>query len=264
MTDQEYEEKICSIPHLNLTKYLDQVPLDKILVELKLNGQHISKFEYSRDVDPERMKYIQESWQGFSLVDITKVGSHMIDYYTTNLTHDRIKSLGVKLKDTGMAEFQITDIGEKMPITTEYTTGLFNDLCRIRISKLSAGMAIPYHCHLAKARKNPDKIVADESYRATIHIPLVTNKGCWFSVTKDNSTFEGHPDDFRDVKNQKEYHQFYGPGEVWMFNSVHYHKAVNISPHHRYHILIYFDYMDKKIRPVIEKAIENYQGPYIN
>lgn len=261
MTDQEYEEKICSIPHLNLTSYLPKIDLETAIEELKVNGHNISKFEYSRDVDPKRMKYVQESWQGFSLVDITKVGAHMIDYYTTKLTHDRVKSLGVKLKDNGMAEFQITDIGEKMPYTTSYTTSIFKDLCRIRVSRLTAGMVIPYHCHLQKARQNPDKMVPDETYRATIHIPLVTNPGCWFSVTKDKG-FSGHPDDFRNIEDE-EFKQFYGTGEVWMFNSVHYHKAVNLGKHHRYHLLIYFDFMDEKIRPIIEQAIKDYNGPYI-
>lgn len=262
MNDQEYEEKICSIPHLNLTPYLPRLDLNATIEELKANGHNISKFEYSREVDPDRMKYIQESWQGFSLVDITRVGAHMIDYYTANLTHDRVHSLGVKLKDNGMAEFQITDIGEQMPYTTSYTTSIFKDLCRIRISKLTAGMVIPYHCHLQKAKRNPDKIVPDESYRATIHIPLVTNSLASFSVTKDKG-FTGHPDDFKLIDKEEEFTQFYGPGEVWMFNSVHYHKAVNFGKMHRYHILIYFDFMDEKIRPIIEQAITEYTGPYI-
>ncbi len=263
MTDSEYEDKICSIPHLNLSPYLPKLNLNLAIEELKNNGHNISKFEYSRDVDPERMKYIQESWQGFSLVDITRKGAHMIDYYTTKITHDRVRSLGIELQDDGMAKFQITDIGEKMPVTTAYTTGLFKDLCRIRISRLTAGMVIPYHCHLQKAKSNPDKIVPDNSYRATIHIPLVTNPYCQFFVTKDDG-FLGHPDDFSKTEEQIEYKQFYAPTEVWMFNSVHYHKAVNIGKSHRYHILIYFDFTDEKIRPVIEQAIKDYTGPYID
>ena len=263
MTDQEYEKMICSIPHLNLTPYLPKMDLECMQMELKLNAHNIAKFEYSRDVGESRMNYLQESWQGFILVDITRLGSHMIDYYTTNLTHDRIKSLGVSLKEDGLAEFQVTDIGEKMPYTTKYTTELFKDLCRIRVSKLTAERNISYHCHLAKARQNPNKIVTDESYRATIHIPLITNDHCYFAVTKD-SGFSGHPDDFKLIDKQQEFKQKYGLNEIWMFNSVHYHKAVNNGRSNRYHLLIYFDFMDEKIRPVIEQAISNYQGPYID
>lgn len=262
MTDQEYEKQISLIPHLDLTTYLPKINLEIVRKELKANLHNVSKFEYSRDVEESRMKYLQESWQGFSLVDVTGVGAHMIDYYTANITHDRIKSLGAEFDDQGMARFQVTDIGKKMPYTTEFTTSLFKDLCRIRISKLTARRNIAYHCHLNKARRNPNKIVADETYRATLHIPIITNNQSYFAVTKDYG-FAGHPDDFKLKDDQEEHFQKYGEGELWMFNSVHYHKAVNNGATDRYHLLIYFDFMDEKIRPTIEQAISNYQGPFI-
>lgn len=262
MTDEDYIKKIESIPHLNLTSFLEKVPLSAIRQELKTNIESISKFDYSREVNEERRKVLESIWQGFSLVDVTKIGSHMIDYYTTDLTHIKLIELGAELKEDGFGKFFITDIGQRMPEATQYTTSLFQDLCRIRISKLSAKSSIKYHCHLAKARQNPKKFVPDESYRATIHIPLVTNPDAYFVVTKNNG-FAGHPDDFFLENPQEEFVQKYELGDVWMFNSVHYHKAVNDGDKDRYHILIYFDFMDKKIRPVIEQAIETYQGPFI-
>jgi hypothetical protein len=48
-----------------------------------------------------------------------------------------------------------------------------------------------------------------------------------------------------------------------MFNSYHYHRAENFSNEDRDHILIYFDHMDKKIRPIVEQAISDYTGPLI-
>jgi hypothetical protein len=262
MTDEEYIKKIEAIPHLNLTPFLKEVPLDNIKLELESNLQSISKFDYSRVVDSRRKKFLEEIWQGFSLVDITKIGSHMIDYYTTDLTHTKVIELGAEIGDDGFAKFFITDIGNKMPITTEYTTSLFENLCRIRVSKLKASSSIKYHCHLAKAKSNPKKIVPDECYRATLHIPLITSDNAYFAVTKDIG-FAGHPDDFHISNNEIEYKQKYSLGEVWMFNSVHYHTAVNNDNKDRYHILIYFDFMDPKIRPIIERAIESYTGPFI-
>lgn len=262
MNDHNYINKIQKIPHLNLTPFLPLVPLDDIRKEVLDNKHNVSKFDYSRVVPTARIEYLRETWQGFSLVDITKVGAHMIDYYTSNLTHERTKELGVEIGDDNYAKFFITDIGKNMPVTTEYTTGIFNDLCRIRISQLTAGRDIKYHCHQQKARKNPNKIVRDDSYRATIHIPVITNPDCEFVVTKDTG-FSGHPDDFIISNNQPEYKQYYGLNEVWMFNSVHYHKALNKGHENRLHILIYFDFMDVKIRPAIEQAIEAYSGPLI-
>ena len=48
-----------------------------------------------------------------------------------------------------------------------------------------------------------------------------------------------------------------------MFNSIQYHKAENKGADDRYHLLIYFDHMDPRARPMIESAIKNYQGPII-
>lgn len=262
MNDQEYLDKIQRIPHLNLTPYLPEFPLETAKIELSENMHNISKFDYSRNVNSARIEFLRETWQGFSMVDITKVGAHMIDYYTSNLTHKRIEELGVEIGEDNFAKFMITDIGKKMPVTTAWTTSLFQDLCRIRISQLKANRDIKYHCHQRKARLNPNKIVPDDCYRATIHIPLITNPDCYFVVTEDTG-FDGHPDDFVLLKDQPEFVQKYGLGETWMFNSVHYHKAVNEGDTNRLHILIYFDFMDKKIRPVIEEAIENYTGPFI-
>lgn len=262
MDDLTYQRKIEAIPHLNLTPFLPPVPLESIRYELSKNMHHISKFDYSRAVPSARIEFLKETWQGFSLVDITKTGAHMIDYYTTNLTHDKIRALGVEMADERYAKFQITDIGRDMPVTTAYTTSLFQDLCRIRVSRLHEKREIKYHCHQAKARQNPNKIVPDDSYRATLHIPIITNDQCYFAVTKDTG-FDGHPDDFVIKDGELEFNQYYGLNEVWMFNSVHYHKAVNDGPTPRFHLLIYFDFMDAKIRPVIEHAIEAYTGPLI-
>jgi hypothetical protein len=261
MSDEEFERNICEVPHLDLTRYLPPVPVQTIIHELQQNMQCISMFEYSRSASKAVIDHLRETWQGFSLVDVTALGSHMIDYYTTNLTHERVRDLGVKMKEDGYAEFQVTDIGQRMPVTTAYTTSLFKDLCRIRVSKVKAGREIYYHCHLQKAKRNPDKIVPDNSYRSTMHIPLISNDKCSFSVTKDTG-FAGHPDDF-EKHHGEEFWQHYAPGEVWMFNSVHYHKAVNHGAADRFHLLIYFDFMDEKIRPVIEKALSEYTGPRI-
>ena len=262
MTDEEYIKKIESIPHLNLTPFLEKVPLVEICQELKNNIKNISKFDYSREIDEEKRKDLESIWQGFSLVDVTKFGAHMIDYYTTDSNYVKLKELGAELKEDGFAKFFITDIGQEMPITTKYTTSLFQNLCRIRVSKLSAGSIIHYHCHVVKSRKNLNKFVPDESYRSTIHIPIITNQKAYFVVTKNNE-FSGHSDDFFREDHQDEFCQRYKLGEVWMFNSVHYHKAVNKGTSDRYHMLIYFDFMDEKIRPIIEQAVKAYKGPFI-
>ena len=263
MKDKEYVEAINHIPHLNLTPYLPVVPLEEMIKELWENVNNIRPFEYSRDVSFNGRKYLEDHWQGFSLIDITSRGDHMLDYYTSNITHQRANELGVALGEDGFAVFKITDIGQRTPISTAYCKDLFDQLWRCRISRVRPGGIIQYHCHELKRHRNPDKLIPDTAWTGIFHIPLITNKFCKFWITENKNQSREHADDFGVHTNQTEYPQFYAPGDVWMFNNFHYHKAENLGSSDRYHMLIYFDYMDIKIRPIIEKAIENYQGPTI-
>lgn len=263
MNDQKYKELINSIPHLNLTRYLPTVPLDDMIKELWTNIDNIRPFEYSRNVSYQGKKYLEDHWQGFSLIDITDRGDHMLDYYTSNITHERTKELGITIGEDGYAIFKITDIGNRMPVSTNYCRNLFKDFWRVRISRVRPGGVIQYHCHELKRYRNPDKLIPDSAWTGIFHIPLITNNQCKFWVTENQNTNAGHADDFGVHTDQKEFGQFYSPGEIWMFNNFHYHKAENLGKEDRYHILIYFDYFDEKIRPVIEKAILEYSGPVI-
>lgn len=260
MTDQEYEQHLSEIPHLNLTNYLPKVPVDNFLNELLDNLHNIRQFEYSIQGNEQAKQYLRETWQGFSLIDITRVGAHMIDYYTTDFTHERMKELGIEFDEEGWAKFKVTDVGDRMPGIVNYVQNMFEQPGRSRISKLTAGRTIYYHSHAVKAKVNKKKLARSTSNRATIHIPLITNPKCSFAVTKDpgNSV---RPDKFEPI--DTEHFQYYGIGEVWMFNSIQYHKAQNLGEDDRVHVLLYFDYMDPKIRPIIEQAILDYQGPRI-
>ena len=82
-------------------------------------------------------------------------------------------------------------------------------------------------------------------------------------MTKDPTNGQGIDADQLKVLGFPEYTQHYNVGEVWMFNSIQYHKAENKGADDRYHLLIYFDHMDPRARPMIESAIKNYQGPTI-
>lgn len=264
MKDQTYIKMINSIPHLNLTAYLPQVPIDYMIKELWDNINNVRPFEYSRNASSRGKTYLEDHWQGFSLIDITDRGAHMLDYYTSSLTHERTKELGITIGQDGYAIFKITDIGKKMPNSTEYCKSLFENLWRSRISCVRPNGIIQYHCHELKRHRNPNKLIPDTAWTGIFHIPLITNNHCKFWVTENKNLSRAHADDFGIHTDQKEYPQLYKPGEIWMFNNYHYHKAENLGTADRYHMLIYFDYMDQKIRPIIEQAIENYQGPIID
>ena len=260
MTDQEYEEALNQIPHLNLTSVLPQLPLESIQFEVNTNINKLCQFDYASSNELVR-KNLAETWHGFSLIDITADGQHMIDYYSTGLNNPKVVSKGIDITDDGYANTRITNIGAIMPTTTDYILSFLRDPGRCRVSRLKAGKIIHYHSHYVKAQENKVKIAKSNLNRATIHIPLVTNNKCNFLVAKMPKNNKDSADWFK--AKELEYTQHYSVGEIWMFNSYHYHRAENLGDVDRDHILIYFDFMDEKIRPYLEQAINIYTGPKI-
>lgn len=272
MNDKDYDHAVRSIPHLNLTQYVPKVPIDDMLDEYLTEEKNIKSFEYGIDVNknPDMIKiveYLKKHWQGFGIVDITEKGDHMIDYLTEDVTHERIKSLGVELDQNGFGIYKPTDIGKRMIKTVEYIYTLFHYVGRVRLSILKPNGVIGYHNHEVKTlvdrKKLARPLIAEGVNRSTIHIPLIDNPKSRHLVTKGFSEDYIESDKFTLPDNAVQYSQTYKSGEVWLFNSVHYHKAENFGNADRVHILCYFDHMDRKIRPYIEQAIENYQGDWI-
>ena len=153
MTDQEYEEALNQIPHLNLTSVLPQLPLESIQLEVNTNIDKLCQFDYASSNEPVR-KNLAETWHGFSLIDITADGQHMIDYYSTGLNNPKVVSKGIDITDDGYANTRITNIGELMPTTTNYILSFLRDPGRCRVSRLKAGKIIHYHSHYVKAQEN--------------------------------------------------------------------------------------------------------------
>lgn len=272
MNDKDYDYAVRSIPHLNLTDFCPDVPINSMISEYLKERNNVRSFEYGINLstDPEALKiinYLKKSWQGFGIVDITTKGDHMIDYLTDDITHDRVGELGIKLDENGFGIYSPTDIGQRMIETLKYIYSIFEHVGRVRLSVLKSNSIIGYHNHEVKSlvdRKRIKKpLIAPLVNRSTIHIPLIDNELSSHLVTRGHSKNYTNSDKFILEKGAMEYKQSYRSGEVWLFNSVHYHKAENLGNSDRIHILCYFDHMDKRIRPIIESAIENYIGPWI-
>jgi hypothetical protein len=273
VNDRDYDYAVRSIPHLNLTNYIPKVPVLDLIKEFELEKQNVSSFEYgiNTDENPELIKivdYLKKSWQGFGIVDITDKGNHMIDYLTDDNNHNRVKELGILTDSQGYGIYKPTDIGRRMAKTIEYIYSIFNYVGRVRLSILKSNSVIGYHNHEVKSLIDRTKIkkplIAPNVNRSTIHIPLIENKMSNHCVTKGHARDYTESDRFTLKDNAIEYQQHYAVGEVWLFNSVHYHKAENLGNSDRIHILCYFDHMDMKIRPIIESAINDYKGPWID
>lgn len=272
MNDQDYDWAVRSIPHLNIGPYLPLIPVDAMIAEVAKEQETIRPFEYGIDTvkRPEMKKvveYLSDSWQGFGIIDITGRGGHMIDYLTETVTHDKVRELGIEFDNNGFGIYKPTDVGQRMTETISYIQSIFKQTGRVRLSKLKAGRVIGYHNHEVKSlvdRKKIEKpLIAPGVNRSTLHIPLIENSRAAHYVTKGYAKDYLESDSFVLQEGAIEYIQHYGKGEAWLFNSVHYHKAVNFGSADRIHVLIYFDHMDERIRPYIEAAIKDYKGPYI-
>jgi hypothetical protein len=268
MNNQEYHTAVANIPHLNLTPYLPAVPYKEMLCEVMAQFSKISPFEYG--IDPNKsqqardaVNYLKEAWQGFCVIDITKRGDHMIDYFTEAVTHETVLSMGVEFDESGHAIYKSTDVGDQMPQTVNYIYSIIQTPGKTRLSRLGAGKEISWHCHAIKGKINRKHLARKGANRATIHIPLICNSGSTHTVTKDPTNGQGIDADQLASLQFPEYSQHYEVGEIWLFNSIQYHKAVNTGTTDRYHLLIYFDHMDPIIRPAIEAAIKDYTGSYI-
>lgn len=272
MNDIDYEYAVRRIPHLNLTEFVPTVPYEEIMEELEREKYNISPFEYGVDTSKNPnlvniVNYLKNHWQGFGIVDITSNGNHMIDYLKEDVNHDYVRSLGIDFDENGFGIYKPTDIGLRMTKTIEYVYTLFKIVGRVRFSVLKANGIIGYHNHEVKSlvdrKKLKKPLIAEGVNRSAIHIPMIDNPKTFHLVTKGWSENYTESDRFQLPEGAVEYTQHYAPREVWMFNTVHYHKAVNFGNTDRIHLLCYFDHMDEKIRPYIEKAIESYQGPMI-
>lgn len=272
MNDKDYDRAVRSIPHLNLTKYLPKIPCQEIIQEVQTENNYIRPFEYGIDTSKRKemkavVDYLSDSWQGFGIVDITARGDHMIDYLTEDITHERVKALGIEFDDSGYGIYKPTDVGSRMATTIEYIQEIFHCSGRVRLSRLGAGRLIGYHNHEVKSMIDRQRLskplISPGVNRSTLHIPLIENNRSAHYVTKGHAVDFVDSDRFVLEKHAVEYVQHYAVGEAWLFNSVHYHKAVNFGDTDRTHILCYFDHMDIRIRPRIEKAIRDYQGPHI-
>jgi hypothetical protein len=273
MNDQDYDNAVRRIPHLNLTEFVPKVPLVEILEEYEKEKFNISCFEYGVDTEKNPnlvnvVEYLKNNWKGFGVIDITDRGDHMIDYHKEAVNHDEVKALGIVFDENGFGVYRPTDVGRRMTKTLEYIYSLFKVTGRVRFSMLCSGGVIGYHNHEVKSlvdRKRLVKpLIAEGSNRSAIHVPIIENPKSFHLVTKGWSRDYTDSDRFQLPENAVEYVQHYATNEVWMFNAVHYHKAVNLGNTDRVHLLCYFDHMDEKIRPYIESAIENYHGPWID
>lgn len=246
----DVHNKLCLIPHLNLTPYLPKVPLDDLLTEL---SQFKNEDFYSYDsgsVNTVMKEYMAKNWQGMCIIDACREGKNFVDYFTTE---NNFEKLNFNFDSRGIPVYGPTDVGDLVPSMINYIYSFANKPGKTRISRIMPGGGnATWHSHKILAMAG-DKRFTTSRYNETvvIHIPLVTNDKSYMSVTDKNP-----------LKNKEcnYYKRRYRPGEVWLFNSYHFHNAFNYGDTPRDHILLYMPYYDKKLFPLLSNAVEEYTG----
>lgn len=231
-----------SIPHLDLTNYLPQIPLQQIIEEI----QQFTDNDFQPYVnDLVRLDYldnIQKNWRGLCLVEYCKEGKHHIDYKTV-VNHN------LTFYEDG--ECYPTDIGICLPKTMEYLYTIAKKPDRTRLLRLYPGGDATWHSHYNLGKSGIGVIENQLIVDPVIQIPLITNDRVRMLVSKD---------DPRKNRSARRYVQKYNPGQIWIFNSYHFHNTVNDGLTARDHIMMYVKLNDEFLFPVLERAVSEYKG----
>jgi hypothetical protein len=256
----DLSNKLNRIPHLNLTKYLNEVPIEAMLREL-FQFQESDFYPYiTGNTNPDIAKHMAENWHAFCMIDTCKSGRHNIDYITTTNNFDKLE---YHQDESGKYVYRPTDIGLELPSTLEYLYSIAGSPEKTRMSKIMPnGGNATWHSHKLLAEKGDDRfdignreMLAHGIITPVIHIPLITNKDVWMGIS------ERHP---KADPNINKFWKHYNPGEVWLFNSYYFHNAVNNGKNSRVHIMMYVPINDPLLMPILEKAVAEYQGPLLS
>ena len=258
MIDNDYFDKLKSIPHLNLTPYLKTIDLKNLITDL---DQFKDDNFYPYDAADENKifkKFIAKNWTGCSLIDTVKTGKQFADYFTSDL-YD--KNLEFNLDNDGKPIFKPTDVGLKCPNILNCVYEIFKNPQRTRLSRLLKKSHIHWHSHKIITEYGPlKKFSKGLTSSLVIHIVLKTNDKCWMGVSTQ------HPTGKLAGKSKfpfKMYKQHYAAGEIWILNGYYYHNVFNGGDTDRDHIYVMADMYDEKLKPIIEKALNNYNNDLI-
>lgn len=244
--------KLNYIPHLNITKYLPEVPLRSLIKDLFIFDDS-DFYPYITSLDNEKIaEHMANNWKGMCIIDSCKSGKHNIDYLCGDTNFEKLEFV---FDEEGNPLYQPTDVGQLVPNIIDYLYLIADAPGKTRISRMVPNGGNPtWHSHRLLANKGDDKFTSKELLKYVLHVPLISNYRSIMGVAPKMPV---------DNPNVRKYWQKYTPGEVWIFNSYWYHNAFNMGENHRDHVMVYVNVDDKKLMPVLEKAVSEYTGPLI-
>lgn len=263
LTEEEIliSQRLNRIPHLNLTKFLSKVPIEKMLRELNQFSNEDFYPYITGNLNQQLAEHMASNWKGMCIIDACQEGRHNIDYLTTE---NNFSKLTFNLNEHNEFVYQPTDVGNLVPSMIDFIYEIIDKPQKTRISRIMPhGGNATWHSHYRLAETGDKKFAMNSDYRLkhrivepVLHIPLVTNKNVQFGVAEHNPAKQQK---FTDIHWQK-----YQVGEVWLFNSYFYHNVFNRGTTPRDHIMMYMPFNDKKMFPIILKAMKEYRGSLLN
>ena len=173
MVDNDYFDKLKSIPHLNLTPYLKTIDLKNLITDLdQFKDDDFYPYD-AADKDENFKTFLSKNWTGCSLIDTVKTGKQFADYYSSDFFN---KNLKFNLDDNGKPIYKATDMGLKCSNILNYIYKIIQNPQRTRLSRLPKKSHIHWHSHKILSEYGPTKKFSSGlNSSLVIHIVLKTN-----------------------------------------------------------------------------------------
>lgn len=229
-------KQLRNIPHLPLLFSYDA---EKIQQEIK--ECPFPLIEY-RATMQDNHKHLENKWSNLSLYS-----------YDRQIFCDPLEGAGPGELERIWGHFHKTGLSEYLPYTYEVIDSLGAGKALARIEEIGPKVTMGWHNHVFELF-HPETMMI-------IQTPITVPKRFKYSVIS-NKDYRGM--DFG-KHIPKVYESTYQPGIPVIFNAYHYHNVFNFDETEtRLTIRFFADLRDEKVYDMVEEAVEQYNGEYID
>lgn len=219
MKKSELLNELFTIPHLKLNKMFDVSAMLEDLNQISDSDFIPYESSYGSKISQD---YYRKNWAGLGLI-------------------------GNKLTEGRPNDLDKTEFYHKMPYFRHILDEL-NVKREARIMKIVADGTLIYHGHILEHGQRRDQL--------TIQIPIIMPDDFFYAVsTGNNLDLETR----KIIDSDKVVVQRYKPGEMWVFNSYHYHNVFNRDPNQDRITLMMYMNIDS-LTDLLEEAVSKYDG----
>ena len=230
-------EKLNRIPHLPIPAF----QYDAKRIEEEIRSCPFPLMPYHATMQ-ENHGHDKSSWNNLSLYS-----------YNGEIFCDRLEGAGPGELERIWGKFQRTGLSEYLAYTYEVIDSLGAGKALARIEEILPGTFMGWHNHVFELF-HPETMMI-------IQAPITVPQGFKYSVIS-NKEYRGM--DFG-INTPKVYESTYEPGTPIVFNAFHYHNVFNFDKEGtRLTIRFFADLRDENVFKIIEQAVEQYDGEYID